>query len=244
MQSLKRKTYFFISSVIILFLFFAVIFFYNNGSIKNTIIKNTESFFTITSIETIGRERSSKSDISKILKQYQKKSLLSLDLNYIQSDLEKVTWIKSVIIRRILPNKLSLTIEEFSPQAIWVRGKDRFVLDKDGNAIERISNDQFQNYFTIKGPQADLNLMKLLEDLENFPEIYNQIDYANFIGRRRWDLHYQGGVRIMLPQDNVIDSLSILETYIKENRLIEKGHKKIDLRVSGKITTDRVNSND
>ena len=169
---------------------------------------------------------------------------MSLDLNYIQSDLEKVTWIKSVIIRRILPNKLSLTIEEFSPQAIWVRGKDRFVLDKDGNAIERISNDQFQNYFTIKGTQADLNLMKLLEDLENFPEIYNQIDYANFIGRRRWDLHYQGGVRIMLPQDNVIDSLSILETYIKENRLIEKGHKKIDLRVSGKITTDRVNSND
>ena len=207
MQSLKRKTYFFISSVIILFLFFAVIFFYNNGSIKNTIIKNTESFFAITSIETLGRERSSKSDISKILKQYQKKSLLSLDLNYIQSELEKVTWIKSVIIRRILPNKLSLTIEEFSPQAIWVRGKDRFVLDKDGNAIERISNDQFQNYFTIKGTQADLNLMKLLEDLENFPEIYNQIDYANFIGRRRWDLHYQGGVRIMLPQDNVIDSL-------------------------------------
>ena len=214
MQSLKRKTYFFISSVIILFLFFAVIFFYNNGSIKNTIIKNTESFFAITSIETIGRERSSKSDISKILKQYQKKSLLSLDLNYIQSDLEKVTWIKSVIIRRILPNKISLTIEEFSPQAIWVRGKDRFVLDKDGNAIERISNDQFQNYFTIKGTQADLNLMKLLEDLENFPEIYNQIDYANFIGRRRWDLHYQGGVRIMLPQDIVIDSLSILDTFI------------------------------
>ena len=54
----------------------------------------------------------------------------------------------------------------------------------------------------------------------------------------------KAGVRIMLPQDNVIDSLSILETYIKENRLIEKGHKKIDLRVSGKITTDRVNSND
>ena len=48
----------------------------------------------------------------------------------------------------------------------------------------------------------------------------------------------------MLPQNNLIDSLSILQTYIKENRLIEKGHKKIDLRVDGKITTDRVNSND
>ena len=244
MQSLTRKIYFFISSIAILFLFLAIIILYNDGIIKNSIIKNTESFFEITNIETIGRKRASKSDIFKILKEYQKKSLLSLDLNYIQSEIEKVTWIKGVIIRRTLPNKLSLTIEEFSPRAIWVRGNDRFVLDKDGNAIERVSDDQFQNYFTIKGTKADLNLMKLLENLENFPEIYNQIDYANFIGRRRWDLHYKGGVRILLPQDNVIDSLSILETYIKENRLIEKGHKKIDLRVSGKITTDRVNSND
>ena len=244
MQSLKTKAYFFVSSIIFLFLLFVLILFYNDGIIKNNIIKNTESFFVIKNIETVGRERASKNDISKILKQYQKKSLLSLNLNYIQSEVEKVSWIKSVIIRRILPNKLSLTIEEFSPRAIWIRGGDRFVLDKDGNAIERISDDQFQNYFTIKGSKADLNLMKLLQDLETFPEIYSQIDYANFIGRRRWDLHYKGGVRIMLPQDNVIDSLSVLETYIKENRLIEKGHKKIDLRVNGKITTDRINSND
>ena len=38
-------------------------------------------------------------------------------------------------------------------------------------------------------------------------------------------------------------SLSLLETYIKDNKLIEKGHKKIDLRVDGKITTDRVSPN-
>ena len=244
MQSLKRKTYFFISSVIILFLFFAVIFFYNNGSIKNTIIKNTESFFAITSIETLGRERSSKSDISKILKQYQNTTLLSLDLESIQLEVEKVPWIKKVIIRRILPNKLSLTIEEFIPKAVWVRGRDRFVLDRNGYLIEKIFDQEYKNYFTVKGVEADLNLMMLIENLENFPEIYNQIDYANFIGRRRWDLHYKTGVKILLPQDKVNDSLSILQSYIKNNRLIEKGHKKIDLRVDGKITTDRVMKND
>ena len=195
-------------------------------------------------MKSVGRERASKSNISNILKKYEKTSLLRLDLNFIQSEIEKVTWIKKVIVRRILPNKLNLTIEEFSPSAVWARGRERFVLDKNGYLIERISDDQFQNYFTIKGAEADLNLMKLIEGLENFEEIYNQIDYANFIGRRRWDLHYKTGVRIMLPQNNLIDSLSILQTYIKENRLIEKGHKKIDLRVDGKITTDRVESND
>ena len=244
MQSLKKKSYFIIISIIALLLFFAFIEFYNNGIIKNNVIKKTNSLFAVNTIETVGRERASKSNISNILKKYEKTSLLRLDLNFIQSEIEKVTWIKKVIVRRILPNKLNLTIEEFSPSAVWVRGRERFVLDKNGYLIERISDDQFQNYFTIKGAEADLNLMKLIEGLENFEEIYNQIDYANFIGRRRWDLHYKTGVRIMLPQNNLIDSLSILQTYIKENRLIEKGHKKIDLRVDGKITTDRVNSND
>jgi cell division protein FtsQ len=217
--------------------------FYNNGLIKERLVKSTETFFVVNTIQTVGRERASKNDLSKILKKYQKTSLLSLDLNYIQSEVEKVAWIKKVIIRRVLPNTLSLTIEEFSPRAVWIRGRDRYVLDKNGYTIEKVSDDQFQNYFTIKGAEAELNLMNLIESLENFDEIYNQIDYANYVGRRRWDLHYRSGVRIMLPEDNIIDSLSLLETYIKENKLIEKGHKKIDLRVDGKITTDRVNSN-
>jgi cell division protein FtsQ len=211
--------------------------------IKERLVKSTETFFVVNTIQTVGRERASKNDLSKILKKYRKTSLLSLDLNYIQSEVEKVAWIKKVIIRRVLPNTLSLTIEEFSPRAVWIRGRDRYVLDKNGYTIEKVSDDQFQNYFTIKGAEAELNLMNLIESLENFDEIYNQIDYANYVGRRRWDLHYKSGVRIMLPEDNIIDSLSLLETYIKENKLIEKGHKKIDLRVDGKITTDRVNSN-
>ena len=85
--------------------------------------------------------------------------------------------------------------------------------------------------------------MNLIKSLENFDEVYNQIDYANFVGRRRWDLHYKSGVRVLLPEDNIIDSLSLLETYIKDNKLIEKGHKKIDLRIDGRITTDRVSPN-
>ena len=159
--------------------------FYNNGLIKERLVKSTETFFVVNTIQTVGRERASKNDLSKILKKYQKTSLLSLDLNYIQSEVEKVAWIKKVIIRRVLPNTLSLTIEEFSPRAVWIRGRDRYVLDKNGYTIEKVSDDQFQNYFTIKGAEAELNLMNLIESLENFDEIYNQIEDANYFGRRR-----------------------------------------------------------
>ena len=244
MQSLKIKKYFLLSGALIMILSIGGILFYKEGVLNDHIVKKVEEFFLVKNIETIGRERASKPKLSSILKNYQNTTLLSLDLESIQLEVEKVPWIKKVIIRRILPNKLSLTIEEFIPRAVWVRGRDRFVLDKNGYLIEKIFDQEYKNYFTVKGAEADLNLMMLVESLENFPEIYNQIDYANFIGRRRWDLHYKTGVKILLPQDKINDSLSILQSYIKNNRLIEKGHKKIDLRVDGKITTDRVIKND
>lgn len=244
MQSLKIKKYLILSGTLIIILSIVGILFYKEGVLNDHIVKKVEEFFLVKNIETIGRKRASKPKLLSILKNYQNTTLLSLDLESIQMEVEKVPWIKKVIIRRILPNKLSLTIEEFIPKAVWVRGRDRFVLDKNGYLIEKIFDQEYKNYFTVKGVEADLNLMMLIENLENFPEIYNQIDYANFIGRRRWDLHYKTGVKILLPQDKVNDSLSILQSYIKNNRLIEKGHKKIDLRVDGKITTDRVMKND
>ena len=244
MQSLKLKKYFLLTSAIIIILPIFGILFYKESILNDRILKKAEEFFSVKNIETIGREIASKSKLSSILKKYQNTSLLYLNLKSTQLEVEKVPWIKKVIIRRIFPNKLSLTIEEFIPLAVWVRGRDRFVLDKNGYLIEKIFDQEYKNYFTIKGAEADLNLMMLVESLENFPEIYNQIDYANFIGRRRWDLHYKTGVKILLPQDKINDSLSILQSYIKNNRLIEKGHKKIDLRVDGKITTDRVIKND
>lgn len=244
MQSLKIKKYLILSGTLIIILSIVGILFYKEGVLNDHIVKKVEEFFLVKNIETIGRKRASKPKLLSILKNYQNTTLLSLDLESIQLEVEKVPWIKKVIIRRILPNKLSLTIEEFIPKAVWVRGRDRFVLDKNGYLIEKIFDQEYKNYFTVKGVEADLNLMMLIENLENFPEIYNQIDYANFIGRRRWDLHYKTGVKILLPQDKVNDSLSILQSYIKNNRLIEKGHKKIDLRVDGKITTDRVMKND
>ena len=108
MQSLKIRSYFFISGIIIITLLLATVLFYKNGMIKKSLIKSTEIFFEINTIQTVGRERASRNDISKILEKYQKTSLLSLDLNYIQSEVEKVAWIKKVIIRRVLPNTFTL----------------------------------------------------------------------------------------------------------------------------------------
>lgn len=241
MRSINKYKYLLILLVIIISIIF--INFFKNGIIKEELTSNFISLFYINNIEIIGRERSSKKILSEVLKPYENKSLVSMNLKNIQNEIEKIAWIKDVIVRKVYPKTLSISIEEYSPSAVWKRGSEYYVLDEYGFRIEKIKSNEFQNYFQIKGMGADKKLKNLLDKLYNHPDILNQIDYANFVSRRRWDLHYKNGARILLPENNITESLSLLDSYIKKNKLIEKGHKKIDLRVEGKITTDRVSGN-
>ena len=241
MRSINKYKYPLILLVIIISIIF--INFFKNGIIKEELTSNFIDLFYINNIEIIGRDRSSKKILSEVLRPYENKSLVSINLKNIQSEIEKIAWIKDVIVRKVYPETLSISIEEYSPSAVWKRGSEQYILDEYGFRIEKIKSNEFQNYFQIKGMGADKKLKDLLDKLHNFPDILNQIDHANFVSRRRWDLHYKNGVRILLPENNITESLSLLDSYIKKNKLIEKGHKKIDLRVEGKITTDRVNGN-
>jgi len=241
LRSINKYKYLLILLVIIISIIF--INFFKNGIIKEELTSNFISLFYINNIEIIGRDRSSKKILSEVLKPYENKSLVSMNLKNIQNEIEKIAWIKDVIVRKVYPKTLSINIEEYSPSAVWKRGSEYYVLDEYGFRIEKIKSNEFQNYFQIKGMGADKKLKNLLDKLYNHPDILNQIDYANFVSRRRWDLHYKNGARILLPENNITESLSLLDSYIKKNKLIEKGHKKIDLRVEGKITTDRVSGN-
>ena len=241
MRSINKYKYLLILLVIIISIIF--INFFNNGIVRKELTSSFLESFSINSIEIIGRERSSKKILSEVLKPYKNKSLVSVNLKNIQNEIEKIVWIKDVIVRKVYPETLSISIEEYSPSAVWKRGSEHYILDKYGYRIEKIKSNEFQNYFKIRGMGADKKLKNLLDKLHYYPDILNQIDYANFISRRRWDLHYKNGLRILLPENNVSESLSLLDSYIKKNKLIEKGHKKIDLRVAGKITMDRVSGN-
>ena len=241
MRSINKYKYLLILLVIIISTIF--INFFKNGIIKEELTSNFIDLFYINNIEIIGRDRSSKKILSEVLRPYENKSLVSINLKNIQSEIEKIAWIKDVIVRKVYPETLSISIEEYSPSAVWKRGSEHYILDEYGFRIEKIKSNEFQNYFQIKGMGADKKLKNLLDKLYNHPDILNQIDYANFVSRRRWDLHYKNGARILLPENNITESLSLLDSYIKKNKLIEKGHKKIDLRVEGKITTDRISGN-
>ena len=175
MQKIKKYKYLLILLSFVVSLIF--INFSNDGKIKTDITSGFIELFSISNIEIIGRDRSSKNTLSKLLKPYENQSLVTLNLKNIQHEIEKITWIKDVTVRRVYPQTLSISIEEYFPSAVWRRGSEQYILDEYGYRIEKIKSNEFQNYFQIKGMGADKKLKNLLDKLINYPDIYNQIDY-------------------------------------------------------------------
>ena len=241
MSKLITKTY--LAFAFLLIVFFLSIFFFLNksNSIDSYLINFSDSFFKLEKLKLDGRKRSSKEKIMSSLSIKMNTPILNINIQELKQNILQVPWIKNAKVSRKFPNEIHIYIEEYKPSAIWQFRKEIIILDRDGYHIERIQNkDSHNNLLLVYGDEADLNLSEFIDALENFPSIRKRIGHVTFIGKRRWDLHFKEGVKIQLPMGNTYDVLLELDQHLKDYNLIEKGHKKIDLRIKGEISTDRI----
>ena len=241
MLKFKRKTYFFFIIFLSLIAFSIYSFFYENNPLNNYYNNFSNSFFKLEKLKLDGRARSNKTKILSSLSLELNSPILKVNLEKIKKNILSVPWTKSAKVSRKLPNEIHILIEEYEPAAIWENKNEVLILDKDGYHIEKIQKkDAYDDLLFVYGNEADLNLSNFLNALDDYPSLRSRIDYATFIGKRRWDLYFKEGVLIKLPMGDVNDALLELDQHLKDYNLIEKGHKKIDLRIKGEISTDRI----
>ena len=241
MLKFKRKTYFFFIIFLSLIALSIYSFFYENNLLNNYYNNFSNSFFKLEKLKLDGRVRSNKTKILSSLSLELNSPILNINLEKIKKNILSVPWIKNAKVSRKLPNEIHIFIEEYEPAAIWENKNEVLILDKDGYHIEKIQKkDAYDDLFFVYGNEADLNLSNFLNALDDYPSLRSRIDYATFIGKRRWDLYFKEGVLIKLPMGDVNDALLELDQHLKDYNLIEKGHKKIDLRIKGEISTDRI----
>ena len=94
------------------------------------------NFFDVARIDVVGTERTSSTDVRRIVEmQTEKSGVWKADLPGIKEKLEKMQWVKSAAVSRVLPNGIRVQVFEREPQAM-VRTNDGTVLvDSDGSVI-------------------------------------------------------------------------------------------------------------
>ncbi len=162
-------------------------------------------------------------------------SLISFDAANARRILENLDWVAAAKVQRLYPNQLEVTVVERQPFAIWQRGENYYVIDRDGTAMSNIPASKLTSLPLVSGEGAQRAAEELINQLEATPDIMLQLRAAARVSDRRWTLYLDNGVTILLPEDNAGAALALVERLDRTQKLLSKGITSVDLRIAGRV---------
>jgi cell division protein FtsQ len=112
------------------------------------------------------------------------------------------------------------------------------LIDNQGKIIAQKDSGSHNYLLRIRGAGAGDHLKALLSLLGQRHYLKQNVSVADFVGGRRWDLLLRNQTHILLPEKNWDAALNQLDTYLQNDNLIERGVKKIDLRLPDQIIVE------
>jgi cell division septal protein FtsQ len=89
-------------------------------------------YFRLQTVDVVGNRHLSRSDVRYLLAIPAQATIWQLDLRRMGARLERHPYVKSVVIRRLMPDTLTVAVEERVPYAVAVAGQQHMVLDSTG----------------------------------------------------------------------------------------------------------------
>lgn len=156
--------------------------------------------FEVKNIETTGMRRVDQLKVYEIVLSEMEKPMLLVDIEQIRAQLNSYGWIKDVRVTRRLPSTLVVAVDERVPTAVWQRGEKFALLDDEGKILADIPQSEIGTLPVIGGENANMQIAALTDLLDHAQSLKGQIVGANWVGNRRWDLRFQSGETLALPE--------------------------------------------
>lgn len=188
-----------------------------------------------------GNNRTSREDILDIVRDVKKNIVINSNQDYqpliqkLVAELKKnLPWVSQVVVTRSMPDSLNITISEFDPFAIWEDGKKRYITSRDGDLILIDDLSEFEGLVILSGKGANTHARSLFNIFAIDPNLSSEIYSATWIGGRRWDIRFENGLLIKLPESAISEAWqNLIRIYNMPGSI--NGLKTIDLRIDNKI---------
>jgi cell division protein FtsQ len=115
------------------------------------------SFFAIRTVETKGASRASVLDIQAAVRRHVSQTgVWSADLNDLSKGLERLPWVRTAVVTRVLPDGIRVRITERVPKAVVRNSAGRFIwVDDDAVSLGEMSSTDQMPAFFLRGWNED-----------------------------------------------------------------------------------------
>lgn len=198
---------------------------------------SADAGFTVRTIELRGTERLNQDKVYQ-LALAQRRPMPMVDLEELRGELLKLSWVKDARVSRRLPDSLVIDIVERQPHAVLRKPDRHMLIDATGHELEPISQKNAQAWLIVGGPGAAGQVPALSALLETAPALSEKVDGAEWVGNRRWNLTFETGQVLALPEGSKEASEALVEFARMEgmNQLLDGKAVAFDMRVKDRIT--------
>jgi cell division protein FtsQ len=186
---------------------------------------------TVESVQVEGRAYADRQAILTALGVSRGAPILSVDLDAAKTRLENVPWVRSASIERLLPDTLLVRLTERTPLALWQHGGKFDLIDQDGNVITNAGVAAFPTLPQVVGDGAPQATPDLLTLLAAEPTLRPHVTAAVRVGDRRWNIEFDNGIEVALPEDNAGAAWHHLAALDSSDHVLERNVQAIDLRL-------------
>ena len=184
----------------------------------------------IREIHVLNNSFLTKNQVKKDLSFLYEKNIFLLNKKEIINEISQNSFIKSLEIKKIFPNKIQVKVYEKIPIAIIQNKKKKYYFTDNNDLIN------FTNLITIK------DIPVVFGDGKSFKNFYNEVNQINFplktvkafylFETKRWDLITKKNQTIKLPQKTLIKVCKIFCFCQKNQILINIKYLIIELRIN------------
>ncbi len=182
-----------------------------------------------------GRNRTSREALRQALHLKKGDNLLAADPWAIKKRLEAMPWIRAATVERRYPSTMLVTLVERTPIARFRDGNATMLVDETGALIKVEPEKEHENLILLAGEGAPTAAAALLKLIEDEPSLARRIASATRMGQRRWDLQFDGGATLRMPDGYEKAAFAKFAEFERQHGLLARGPVTYDMRLPDRL---------
>ena len=193
--------------------------------------------FELHNVEVRGTNHLNELKVYQIALADRDKAMPYVDLHGVRNRLMDLSWVADARVSRQLPDTLVIDIVERKAVAVLAKPDRLVLIDATGRELEVVSTARAKGKLVLSGPGAGQQVAALSALLDAAPALRPQLQSAEWVGNRRWNLSFKTGQMLALPEGADLSAKALMKFAQLDgrNRLLGGKAVAFDMRAGDRI---------